>query len=465
MQKFKWFTFLFLLAFACSTINDLPTSANSEEWKVKKIEPSKQQTDGNPEKGLEFLIYGDYIGSGIPFDFYKDQLLEKADTVLKRNGNNSHLPYLLNAFEAENGVEVVSGNCFTCHAAEMNGEIILGLGNSFSDYERNWSRFAYFINLGIKLKYKKDDPEREAYENFGNFFKVMAPTIETNQAGMNPAFRLAEACMNYRNPVDLRFQEKPNYEMTEYPIATDVPPLWNVKKKNALYYTAIGRGDFTKLLFQASVLGIPDSTSARKAVNGFKDVLAYLKKLEAPKYPGVINRAKAEKGKEVFESNCSKCHGTYGEEETYPNKVVALSIIKTDPAYAYYVYQSGITEWYNNSWFANSKPKSYFEPTLGYIAPPLDGIWATAPYLHNGSVPTVEDLLKSAQRPVYWHRNAEQTKYDHKKLGWKYKKLDNAKEKWTFDTTLPAYTNVGHYFGDKLSDEQRENVIEYLKTL
>ena len=293
----------------------------------------------------------------------------------------------------------------------------------------------------------------------------MAPYIQTNQPGANPAFRLAEACMMHRNPSDLTYTKTPNYEMMDYTIATDVPPLWHVKKKNALYYNGIGRGDFTKLLFQASVLGIPDSTQARQAINGFKDVLAWLDELEPPTYPGPVDQALAAKGQSLFEEHCSKCHGTYGDSESYPNKLVSLSLVKTDPMYANYAYNSGIVDWYNSSWFAQTWPRSYFEPNLGYIAPPLDGIWATAPYLHNGSVPTVDALLNSSSRPDVWQRSGSSKDYDHKSLGWNYKVPDNTKGDWVFDTSVPGYSNKGHYFGDKLTDDERYAVIEYLKTL
>ena len=127
--------------------------------------------------------------------------------------------------------------------------------------------------------------------------------------------------------------------------------------------------------------------------------------------------------------------------------------------------QSGIVAWYNSSWFAKSEPRSWFVPDTGYVAPPLDGIWITAPYLHNGSVPTLEDLLNSPQRPVYWSRTGESAEYDYKKVGWRYERPEKPKGDWTFDTTLPGYSNQGHYFGDKLSQGERTAVIEYLKTL
>jgi cytochrome c peroxidase len=174
----------------------------------------------------------------------------------------------------------------------------------------------------------------------------------------------------------------------------------------------------------------------------------------------------------VFEAHCSRCHGTYGKEWTYPNLVIGLEEIGTDPELALKATQEAdrFLRWYNNSFFGEI---SYAAPAPGYIAPPLDGVWATAPYLHNGSVPSIETLLDSTKRPQYWTRSFDSTDYDKKALGWNYTTLTHGKEgaanpeerKRIYDTTLPGYSNQGHKFGDSLSDTERAAVLEYLKTL
>jgi hypothetical protein len=102
----------------------------------------------------------------------------------------------------------------------------------------------------------------------------------------------------------------------------------------------------------------------------------------------------------------------------------------------------------------------------------LDGIWITAPYFHNGSVPTIEAVLNSKLRPTYWTRDfgqesssGDSSKYDYEKLGWQFQALRAADNKYIYNTTLPGYGNYGHRFGDQLSEEERMAVIEYLKTL
>ncbi|MBS0362019.1 MAG: hypothetical protein JSR98_11605 [Proteobacteria bacterium] len=100
------------------------------------------------------------------------------------------------------------------------------------------------------------------------------------------------------------------------------------------------------------------------------------------------------------------------------------------------------------------------DPLLAYKARPLNGIWATAPYLHNGSVPTLAALLNPAKRPpVFWISGRE---YDPKDVGF----VSTPNVGWKFDTSLPGNSNAGHDYGtSKLSDADRAALVEYLKTL
>jgi hypothetical protein len=114
-------------------------------------------------------------------------------------------------------------------------------------------------------------------------------------------------------------------------------------------------------------------------------------------------------------------------------------------------------------------------PETGYQAPPLDGIWATAPYFHNGSAPTVYHVLNSKARLGKFTRSYRTAKddYDPVKLGWKITTLDRAPDesvpaierRKVYDTTQPGRGNGGHTFGDKLTEEERWAVVEYLKRL
>jgi hypothetical protein len=196
------------------------------------------------------------------------------------------------------------------------------------------------------------------------------------------------------------------------------------------------------------------------------DVLAYIYSLEPPKYPYPIDKPLARRGGIVFVEHCSKCHGHYGGGGEYPNLLIPESLIGTDSLLYKSNFQSPqFIEWFNKSWFAQGDHPARLEPFDGYIAPPLDGIWVTAPYLHNGSVPTLEALLDSRKRPVYWSRDFNNPAYDYVKMGWKYTVEAGPRGTAVYNTTLPGYGNYGHRFGDRLGEPERKAVIEYLKTL
>lgn len=462
-KKIIFGIFVLGLLWSCKTVYDLPPKLSSNEWRTKKIPAYPQSSGGDPDSGFYYLTEGAYLGTGLPYDLLKKRIERNPDKFLRKSGLASEYSYAV--FESEYGVEVMNGTCFSCHAGKVNGETILGLGNSRNDNQMNLTFPAKLMNWNVRRKYRKDTATIASFDEFGKYFSAMAPYTYTNNPGANSAARIAESCMRFRDPVDLTYTPEPQYEVRDYNLGSDIPALWHMQKKNALYYTAVGRGDFTKLLFQASVLGIPDSTAARAAQQKFVHIAAWIQSLKVPAYPKNIDQKLAATGKKIFTKKCQGCHGTYDEPETYPNKLVSLDLIGTDPLYAQYANDSKIVDWYNRSWFATSQPISWFEPEQGYIAPPLDGIWATAPYLHNGSVPTIYEVLNSKSRPQYWKRPKDGNDYDWKKLGWNYKAKNTSGGKQTFDTSLPGYGNQGHTFADTLADADRWALIEYLKTL
>lgn len=438
--------------------------------KVTPIPKTEQPSGGDAALGWDYLRYGNYIGAGVPYDIFTLSVRKnKAKNYLEREGQSAVIPFSLNAF-TENDVQVVGGiNCFGCHSSFINGKFIAGLGNVNSDFINQGNvKFFKRLHQFVNFKYGKNSGESKAYLPLYRGAESVLPYLDAPFIGVNLAFRLEEAAVSYRNPADLSWAN--GEQLFEVPATTygsDVPPLWNVKKKNALYYNGMGRGDFTKLLMQVMVVAIEDSTEARGIHDEFNNVLAWLNNLEPPTYPDTIDTDLAATGELLYETKCGKCHGTHGAEEKYPNLLVGTEVVKTDSYYAKYSYDNiAFTDWLNKSWIMNSEPKAWAQPEMGYIAPPLDGVWATAPYLHNGSVPDLETLLNSPARPTYWQRSKKTDEnYDLEKVGLKYKKVDKPKNKWVYDTTLDGYGNYGHTYGDVLNSADRKALIEYLKTL
>jgi len=74
-------------------------------------------------------------------------------------------------------------------------------------------------------------------------------------------------------------------------------------------------------------------------------------------------------------------------------------------------------------------------------------------------------VLNSKLRPTYWTRDFDNPQYDYEQVGWKYETRTQPDGRKVYNATLPGYGNYGHYFGDKLSEDERKAVMEYLKTL
>lgn len=342
-------------------------------------------------------------------------------------------------------------DCLICHGGSICGQSYVGLGNSTFDYHL----------LTKELSAAGGSPAKPPFQ--------FCQTRGTVEAGAMTVYLLSTRSSDLTlklPPIDLGLKDN---------MCEDVPAWWLLKKKKTMYHTGGGNARSVRALmqFMMSPLNLP--SRFEKEEKTFADIQAYLLSLEAPKYPFAVNKDLALKGEKLFNRNCAKCHGTYGENPTYPNRIVALDEIGTDPK-RFEGISKAFNDHYNKSWFAKEKGEGYQgQITKGYQAPPLDGIWATAPCFHNGSVPTVYHVLNSKARPKIFTRSYETEKkdYDQEKLGWKITvlkkgadpKLPAWEQRKIYDTRLPGRSNKGHTFGDKLTDAERYAIIEYLKTL
>ncbi len=243
---------------------------------------------------------------------------------------------------------------------------------------------------------------------------------------------------------------------------------------------------------------------------GLGDMLAWVKILQSPKWPETIlpkiDENKADKGRVLYDAHCTSCHQlTLTREEQmkpYNAVMVPQEKVGTDRAELVLIEESiqktGILEGDKVYYLAGEKlgpttpaknllnitsigvmlrhPEETiieglrgFTGTKGgntanlysYKARPLTGIWATAPYLHNGSVPTLYQLLlPSAKRDkVFYTGNRA---FDAKNVG-QFSRKQNGLFK--FDTSLHGNSNAGHEYGSTLNDQERFELIEFMKSL
>ena len=430
------------------------------------ITAAAQRTGGDAAKGFEYLVTGDYIRSGLPYGVFMSGFGADNNNYLGRTGINAKIAHPFTAVKAPNNEVVVAPNCLQCHAQVFDGTLIVGLGNAGADFTKSKTFNHKKIQLAEKMMKLLSPKSYEAAAVFLQTTKTVTPHLYAPIQGVNIANKLAGVLAAHRDPLTLKWNDTAYLNIPEGIVPTDTPPWWNLKKKNAMFYTALGHGDFGRMLMASNLLTVADSAEARSVDGHMPDVLAYIYSLQPPKYPRPVDQSLVAQGATIFEKKCSGCHGRYGEEERYPNLLIPGSTIQTDSLlYSVNYTHPQLVDWFNRSWFAGGSHPARLVPMRGYIAPPLDGIWITAPYLHNGSVPTLDALLNSKERPTYWSRNFDKPQYDYEKVGWQHTVETKGSSTTVYDTRQPGYGNGGHYFGDGLSDSERKAVIEYLKTL
>lgn len=245
----------------------------------------------------------------------------------------------------------------------------------------------------------------------------------------------------------------------------DFPSIWNQGPRQNLYLHWDGNNNNADERNRTAALALVAPSNLNFA--SLQRLREWLNEIPPPAYPYAINTDLANRGKPIFKANCAGCHNVF--ERPREDTVIAIDEIKTDRgrldsyttqlASNQYLIFSGITYKGEDKRFRN------YRKTNGYVSAPLDGIWLRAPYLHNGSVPTMRDLLeKSENRPTEFYRGYDV--YDQDNMGFVSTVAEeNGDAFFKFETSLPGNGNSGHGYGTELSADEKEALIEYLKTL
>lgn len=273
------------------------------------------------------------------------------------------------------------------------------------------------------------------------------------------------------NPLKAYFNFPPEKLSKEERIGTtDFPSIWNQGQRETLKMNLHWDGNNISLEERnrsaAMGTGITPPTGDRPSL---KRVADWLRTLAAPAYPFKIDKALAGQGAPVYKKYCAECHGADGKDfrGQYAGQVVPIDDIGTDrwrlDSYTHdvAVNQNMIFAGYGEERF------SHFRKTFGYANSPLDGLWLRSPYLHNGSVPTLRDLLEPRdKRPSKFYRGYDV--YDQKKVGFVGDVAEEKGKKYfLFDAGEPGNSNAGHEgrrFGTELSAADKDALVEYLKT-
>ena len=263
------------------------------------------------------------------------------------------------------------------------------------------------------------------------------------------------------------FEHLPKEELVG---VSDFPAIWNQGKKQGMQLhwdgnnsrveernlsAAFGTGATPKLIDHAAIARI-EAWIATATPPAFDK-----------HYP--IDRTLATRGARIYAQSCAACHGKNGSDFSgeQVGKVTPIANIGTDrgrlDSYTLELAQ-------NQGMLYSADPARrfrHFRKTWGYANAPLDGIWLRAPYLHNGSVPTLWDLLQPvALRPSMFYRGNDL--YDPKQLGFVAgQPISQGKRLFAYDTRIPGNRNTGHEgaaYGTALPQSDKWALLEYLKT-
>ena len=249
--------------------------------------------------------------------------------------------------------------------------------------------------------------------------------------------------------------------------ASDFPSLWNQQPREGLQLHWDGDNDSVdeRNLSAGLGAGITPVTVDHELLKRVRD---WIWTLPPPKYPYAVDAALAARGSAVYQRDCLACHGDHRFREGVRagdrlGKVEPIEQVATDrhrldsytPVFAANQY----------SLFPETEYRfKRFVKTNGYANHPLDGIWARAPYLHNGSVPTLWDLLQEpSARPAVFYRGYDV--FDQVNVGFVSSVPEaDGRMFFRYDTAIPGNGNGGHVYGTRLTADEKRAIVEYLKT-
>lgn len=242
---------------------------------------------------------------------------------------------------------------------------------------------------------------------------------------------------------------------------SDMEPLWNLGSHPGRAFHWDGLNTDLREVVDSSALGDGATPTSIPRLR-LRELEAWIRNNPAPKFPfhRTVDTNLVDRGAAIYRAQCAKCHAPEGD---LLGRVTPAAEVGTDDNRAKMWTPDSATA-YNGYLDGKSWVFSHFRSTGGYVNVPLDGLWLRAPYLHNGSVPTLADLLKPvSERPkIFWRGLNE---YDPQSVGYVTDSPAARANGFRYDTSLRGNGNQGHTYGTTLPPSDKAALLEYLKQL
>jgi hypothetical protein len=240
---------------------------------------------------------------------------------------------------------------------------------------------------------------------------------------------------------------------------SDFPTIYNQLPRVGMHLHWDGNNDVVEERNISASIGAGAEPATLDVVQ-MDRVKDWIMTLQPPPFPKErIDLAKARRGEGPWVKYCADCHAFTGKKV---GQVTPLAEIGTDPERLHSFTQE-LADKQNTLGTGYPWKLSHFRKTEGYANAPLDGVWLRSPYLHNGSVPTLRALLFPEERPKAFYRAYDV--FDWKDVGYVSSGPEAEKVGWRYDTSLRGNSNAGHTYGKDMTPDEKEALLEYMKTL
>lgn len=398
--------------------------------------------------------------------------------------------------------EAMTFSCATCHAANLFGRTVVGMTNRKEQANEFFHKAAgFFPLLDADVFVNVMGANRTELQRFlitqqhlGAVGSKTPQVVGLDTSLAQVSLSLARRTDDAMATRDATIEAMPRVNLLDTFVADSKPAVWWTMKYKTRWLSdgsiVSGNPIFTNFLWNEIGRGTDlDVLEVWLRENQVivDELTAMVFATEAPKWveffgEDSLDEAAAQRGEQTFLTACSACHGTYAKDWTAETKAQRLTTTRVTYHSKTPVMDVGTSPQRAQGMAAFAEPlnrltvsqwmKTEVEVQTGYVPPPLEGVWARYPYLHNQSVPTLCELLgaPSSRTQVFYMGDDADPAVDFDATCVGLPVGDRVPEAWKadprrkYDTTVPGLSNQGHEV-PAMTAAERADLIEYLKTL